>query len=75
MFCVNEYAASQDELKQLLNIITPKYFIPYIENIVIRSNMPNWQRAWEIPRDRICVAENGNVIEISKKKIQVVSKI
>ncbi|MDD2619892.1 MAG: ribonuclease J [Syntrophomonadaceae bacterium] len=67
--------AAQDELKLLINIIKPRFFIPVhgeyrhqIKHAQLAENMG-------IPWERICVAENGSIIEISKKKIRLAGKV
>ncbi|MDD4172294.1 MAG: ribonuclease J [Syntrophomonas sp.] len=67
--------ASQDELRLLLNIIKPKYFIPVHGEYRHQVKHAQLAESLGIPRSHICVAENGNVIEISEKKIQVVGKV
>ncbi|MFA7079193.1 MAG: ribonuclease J [Syntrophomonas sp.] len=67
--------ASQDELRLLLNIIKPKYFIPVHGEYRHQVKHAQLAESLGIPRSHICVAENGNVIEISEKKIQVAGKV
>lgn len=67
--------ASQDELKLLLGIIKPKYFIPVhgeYRHLVKHSQLAE---SIGINRERICVAENGNIIEVTENKIQVNGKV
>lgn len=67
--------ASQEGLKLLLNLIKPKYFIPVhgeyrhlIKHAQLAENLG-------IPRSRIFVAENGQIIEIGKKKASIAGKV
>ena len=67
--------ASQDELRLLLNIIKPKYFIPVHGEYRHQVKHAQLAESLGIPRSHICVAENGNIIEISEKKIHVAGKV
>ncbi|PKM77393.1 MAG: ribonuclease J [Firmicutes bacterium HGW-Firmicutes-15] len=67
--------ASQDELRLLLNIIKPKYFIPVHGEYRHQVKHAQLAESLGIPREHICVAENGNIIEISEKKIHVAGKV
>lgn len=67
--------AAQEGLKLLINLIKPKYFIPVhgeyrhlIKHAQLAENLG-------IPRSRIFVAENGQIIEIGKKKASVAGKV
>lgn len=67
--------AAQEELKLLLNMIKPRYFIPVhgeyrhlIKHAQLAENLG-------IPRSRIFVAENGQVIEIGRKKANIAGKV
>jgi ribonuclease J len=67
--------AAQDELKLLLNIIKPKYFIPVHGEYRHLVKHAQLAESLGIPRSRIFVSENGQVIEISKKKAFVAGKV
>lgn len=60
--------ASQEELKIILNLIRPQYFVPVhgeyhhlIKHAKLAENLG-------IPKENIFVAENGQIIEVGKKK-------
>ena len=67
--------ASQEELKLLLNIIRPRYFIPVHGEYRHLKKHAQIAESLGIPPSRIFVAENGQVIEISKKKAAVTGKV
>ncbi|MDM7998288.1 MAG: ribonuclease J [Acidobacteriota bacterium] len=66
--------ASQEELKLMLNLIRPRYFIPihgeyrqlYAHTLLARDV--------GMPRDRIILAETGDVIVLSPDSIQIEGK-
>ncbi len=60
--------AAQEELKIILNLIRPQYFVPVhgeyhhlIKHAKLAENLG-------IPKENIFVAENGQIIEVGKKK-------
>jgi ribonuclease J len=67
--------ASQEELKLILNIIKPKYFMPVHGEFRHLMKHAQLAESLGIPRSRIFVAENGQIIEISKKKAHVAGKV
>lgn len=67
--------ASEEELKILLNLIKPKYFIPVHGEYRHLMKHAKLAESLGIPRSRIFVAENGQVIEISKKKASIAGKV
>ena len=60
--------ASQEELKILLNLVKPKYFIPIHGEYRHLMRHAKLAESLGMPMSRIFVAENGQVIEIGKKK-------
>ncbi len=67
--------ASQEELKLVLNLIKPRYFIPVHGEYRHLMKHAKIAESLGIPQSRIFVAENGQVIEISKKKAQVTGRV
>ena len=67
--------ASQEELKLMLNLVKPKYFIPVHGEY--RMLIKHAQLAEEvgIPPDNIFLIENGNVIDFDKKGAQLAGKV
>lgn len=67
--------AAQEELKILLNLIRPRYFIPVHGEYRHLMKHARLAETLGIPRNRIFVAENGNIIEVSKKKACIAGKV
>jgi ribonuclease J len=67
--------ASQEELKILLNLIKPRYFIPVHGEYRHLMKHADLAESLGIPKSRIFVAENGQVIEFSKKKASITGKV
>ncbi len=67
--------ACQDELKLLLSIVKPKYFIPVHgeqKHLVKHSALAE---SVGIPEENIMIATNGNVLEIGAKGIKCVETV
>ena len=67
--------AAQEELKIILNLIRPRYFIPVHGEYRHLMKHAKLAESLGIPRSRIFVAENGQVIEVSAKKASVTGKV
>jgi len=67
--------ASQEELKLILNLIKPRYFVPVHGEYRHLMKHAQIAESLGIPRSRIFVSENGQIIEISKKKAMVAGKV
>ncbi len=67
--------AAQEELKILLNLIRPKYFIPVHGEYRHLMKHAKLAESLGIPRSRIFVAENGQIIEVGKKKASIAGKV
>ena len=67
--------AAQEELKILINLIRPRYFIPVHGEYRHLMKHAKIAESLGISRSRIFVAENGQVIEVSKKKALVAGKV
>lgn len=67
--------ASQEELKLMLNMVRPQYFIPVHGEY--RMLIKHAQLAEQIgmPRENIFVAENGSVIEFSRQGASLAGKV
>ncbi|MFZ5884693.1 MAG: ribonuclease J [Chloroflexota bacterium] len=67
--------ASQEELKLLLNMVKPKYFIPIHGEL--RQLKRHGQLAVEvgIPKENVIVVENGQIVELSGKNIRLGERI
>ena len=67
--------ASQEELKILLNLIKPRYFIPVHGEYRHLMKHAKLAESLGIPRSRIFVGENGQIIEVGKKKAVISGKV
>jgi len=67
--------ASQEELKLMLNLVKPKYFIPVHGEY--RHLIKHSQLAMQlgIPKENIFIAENGRVIEFSKSGARMAGRV
>lgn len=67
--------ASQEELKLLLNMVKPKYFLPIHGEL--RQLKRHGQLAVEvgIPKENVIVVENGQIVELSGKNIKLGERI
>ncbi|MGE5390978.1 MAG: ribonuclease J [Deltaproteobacteria bacterium] len=67
--------ASQEELKILLNLIRPRYFIPVHGEYRHLMKHAKMAESLGIPRPRIFVADNGQIIEVGRKKANIAGKV
>jgi ribonuclease J len=67
--------ASQEELKLLLSLVKPKYFIPVHGELRQLHAHADLARAQGIPADNIFVIENGTVIEFNENNARVTDRI
>ena len=67
--------ASQEELKMVLNLVRPHYFVPVHGEY--RHLMAHAQIAWDlgIAESGIFVMEDGDVLELSEQSAEVVGKV
>jgi len=67
--------ASQEELKLLLNLVKPKYFLPVHGELRQLHAHAELARQQGIPQENIFIAENGTVLEFSEESARVVERI
>ncbi len=67
--------ASQEEMKLLLHLVRPKYFIPIHGELRHLQQHARIARQIGIPQERISVVENGQVIEFSDGKMALGERI
>ncbi len=67
--------ASQEELKLLLHLIRPKYFIPVHGELRHLHAHAELARQQGIAEENIVIAENGTVIEFNERGMQVIERI
>jgi ribonuclease J len=65
---------SQEELKLLLNLVKPKFFVPVhgeYRHLILHAGLA---RSMGMPKDNIFVLENGDVLEIGQDSGKVVDR-
>lgn len=67
--------ASQEELKLMLNLVKPKFFVPVHGEYRHLVKHAKLAMQLGIPEDNIFVAENGQVLEFSAQKGAIVSRV
>jgi ribonuclease J len=67
--------ASQEELKLLLNLVKPRYFIPVHGELRHLHAHAELARRQGIPAERIFVVENGTVVEFDEQGGRVTDRI
>lgn len=67
--------ASQEELKMMLNLVKPKFFVPVHGEYRHLIKHAKLAQQMGIPKENIFVAENGQVLEFDNKSGAVGSKV
>jgi len=67
--------AQQEELKEMINIMKPKFFIPIHGQYSMLVNHANLAKAQGIPEKNIQVIENGHVVNLTPNSISVDKKM
>lgn len=67
--------ASKDELKLMLQIVKPKYFMPIHGEYAMLKTHVDLAIETGIPKENCFIMENGDVLEITKTKAKVTSRI
>lgn len=67
--------ASQEELKLMLNLLKPKFFIPVHGEYRMLIQHAELAEAVGIPKENIFIAEIGDVLEFSREKGQVTGRV
>lgn len=67
--------ASQEELKLMINLVKPKYFIPVHGEYRMLYKHARLAEQMGIPPENIFVGENGQVIDFTKKKGQISGRV
>lgn len=66
--------APQDDLKKLIQIIKPKFFMPIYGFYSMRKVHTMLAEEVGIPKNNIVVGENGQIIELDQNKIELTKK-
>ncbi len=67
--------ASQEEMKLLINLVRPKYFIPIHGEIRHLKRHAYLARQLGIPEENILISENGQVIELDGQSIRAAERV
>ncbi len=67
--------ASQEEMKLLLHLTRPKYFIPMHGELRQLKMHKHLAMEVGVPEERICVIENGQIVEISDQGMVLDGKV
>lgn len=67
--------ACQEELKMIMSIVKPKYFIPVHGELKHLRKHAGLALSMGIPKENILIADNGRVAEISKKALRCTSTV
>ncbi len=67
--------ASQEEMKLLLHLVRPKYFIPIHGELRHLKQHSKLAQEVGVPSENICVIENGQVIEINEKGMKLDGRV
>lgn len=67
--------ASQEELKMMINLVKPKFFIPVHGEYRMLVKHGRLAQELGIPEENIFLAENGHVLEFTREKGQLVGKV
>ena len=67
--------ASQEEMKLLLHLTRPKYFVPIHGELRMLKQHAHLAEQVGIPRENIAVIENGQVVEFENGKMKLAERI
>ncbi len=67
--------ANRDELKLMLNLVKPRYFIPVHGEFRHLAHHAEIARELGIPADRVVVVDDGNVVELGDGSLQLGGKV
>ncbi|MGI5902476.1 MAG: ribonuclease J [Desulfitobacteriia bacterium] len=67
--------ANQEDLKLMLNMVKPKYFIPVHGEYRMLIKHGQLAEQLGIPKENIFIAENGSVVEFTKSSAGLVGKV
>lgn len=67
--------ASQEELKMMINLVKPKFFVPVHGEYRMLVKHARLARELGIPEENIFVAENGHVLEFTREKGTVAGRV
>ncbi|MFH1820656.1 MAG: ribonuclease J [Candidatus Nealsonbacteria bacterium] len=63
--------AHKEELKEIIKLMNPKFFLPIHGQYSMLTNHANLAKAQGIPEKNVIVAENGQIIDMTLNKISI----
>ncbi|MFA7685809.1 MAG: RNase J family beta-CASP ribonuclease [Candidatus Gracilibacteria bacterium] len=63
--------AYQEELKEMIKMVRPKYFIPVHGEYFMRKTHGNLANECGVPKDNVIMLQNGNILLAEKDKLTV----
>ncbi len=66
--------AQQEELKEMIRIMKPKYFMPIHGQYSMMAAHAKLAEKEGMPENNIALTDNGHIIELSKEKMQISKK-
>ena len=67
--------ASQEELKLILDLTRPKFFLPWHGEMRQQINHQRLAQSMSTPPQKIIIPENGDILEVTRDDIKVVGQI
>ncbi len=67
--------ASQEEMKLMLNLVRPRHFIPIHGELRHLAQHSRMAQQLGIPRERIAVVENGQVVEFRRGRMRLAERV
>ena len=67
--------AYQEDMKLLINLVKPKYLIPIHGELRLLKQHAALGESMGIPRENITVAENGQIMEFSNRKLKLAERV
>jgi len=67
--------ASQEEMKLLISLVKPKYFLPIHGELRMLKSHARLAAQLGIPKENIFVAENGTVLEITRHNVRLTERV
>ena len=66
--------AYQEELKMMLNLVKPRFFMPVHGEVRLLAKHINLAESMGLPRDALLLAEDGDIVEVTREKISKAGK-
>ncbi|RIH85905.1 Ribonuclease J [Calidithermus terrae] len=66
---------SQEELKIILNLVQPKFFLPWHGEVRQQTNFKWLAEAMGQPPEKVLIAENGDVVKLTPETFEISGKV